>query len=56
MKGEGHDSSLLRQAKLIGIAERLKTECDPPTDLTPELRNILRRLEEQKDKEKCQAC
>jgi hypothetical protein len=56
VKGEGHDSSLLRQAMLIGIAERLKTECDPPTDLTPELRNILRRLEEQKDKEKCQAC
>jgi hypothetical protein len=52
VKGEGHDSSLLRQAMLIGIAERLKTECDPPTDLTPELRNILRRLEEQKDKER----
>ena len=36
----------------MGIAERLKTERDPPTDLTPELRNILRRLEERKDNEK----
>ena len=54
MKGPGHDTSLLRQAMLTGIAERLKKEYDPPTNLTPELRNILRRLEEQKDKEKCQ--
>jgi hypothetical protein len=51
VKGPGHDSSLLRQAMMTGIAQRLKTECNPPTDLTPELRNILRRLEEQKDKE-----
>jgi hypothetical protein len=43
---------LLRQAMLTGIAQRLKVEYNPPTDLTPELRNILRRLEEQKDKEK----
>ena len=52
MKGPGHDVSLLRQAMLTGIAQPLKTECDPPMDLTPELRNILRRLEEQKDNEK----
>ena len=36
----------------MSIAERLQAERDPPTDLTPELRNILRRLEEQKNKEK----
>jgi hypothetical protein len=47
-----HDSSLLRQAMLTGIAQRLKAEWAPPTDLTPELRNILRRLEEQKENEK----
>jgi hypothetical protein len=47
-----HDSSLLRRAMLTSIAERLQAECDPPTDLTPELRNILRRLEERKDNEK----
>jgi hypothetical protein len=47
-----HDSSLLRQAMLTGIAQRLKAECHPPTHLTPELGNILRRLEEQKDEEK----
>ena len=52
MKGSGHDVSLLRQAMLTGIAERLKEECDPPMDLTPELRNILRRLEEEEDNEK----
>ena len=48
MKRPPHDSSLLRQAMLMGIAERLTTECSPPTDLTPELRNLVRRLEEQK--------
>lgn len=47
-----HDSSLLRRAMLIAIGQKLKAESDPPTDLTPELRNILRRLEEQKDNEK----
>jgi hypothetical protein len=47
-----HDSSLLRRAILIAIGQKLKAERDPPTDLTPELRNILRRLEEQKDNEK----
>jgi hypothetical protein len=47
-----HDRSLLRQAMLIAIGQKLKAESDPPTDLTPELRNILRRLDEQKDKEK----
>ena len=52
MERPPHDSSLLRRAMLMGIAERLKTEYSPPTDLTPELRNILRRLEEQKDNEK----
>ena len=46
------DVSLLRQAMLTGIAQRLKAGCDPPIDLIPELRNILRRLEEQKDNEK----
>ena len=45
-------NSLLRQAMLIAIGQKLKAECDPPTDLTPELRNILRRLEEQKENEK----
>jgi hypothetical protein len=35
---------------LTGIAERLKSECTPPTDLTPELRDILKRLEEEKHK------
>ena len=52
MKGPGHDTSLLRQAMLTGIAQRLKKEYDPPTDLTPELRDILRRLEERNDNEK----
>ena len=52
MKRPPPDSSLLRRAMLMSIAERLKTECNPPTDLTPELRNILRRLEEQEDSEK----
>jgi hypothetical protein len=47
-----HDRSLLRQAMLIAIGQKLKAESDPPTDLTPELRNILRRLDAQKDKEK----
>jgi hypothetical protein len=37
---------------LIAIGQKLKAESDPQTDLTPELRNILRRLEEQKDNEK----
>ena len=37
MKGPGHDTSLLRQSMLTGIAQRLKKEYDPPTDLTPEL-------------------
>ena len=36
----------------FAIGQKLKAERDPPTDLTPELRNILRRLEEQKDNEK----
>jgi hypothetical protein len=52
MERPPHDRSLLRRAMLMSIAERLQAECDPPTDLTPELRNILRRLEERKDKEK----
>ena len=52
VKGPGHDTSLLRQAMLIGIAQRLNKEYDPPTDLTPELRDILRRLEERNDNEK----
>jgi hypothetical protein len=47
-----HDSSLLRQAMLVAIGQKLKAESDPPTDLTPELRDILRRLEEPKDNEK----
>jgi hypothetical protein len=34
---------------LMNIAQQLKTEYNPPTDLTPELRHILRRLNEQKD-------
>jgi hypothetical protein len=46
------DSALLRQAMLIAIGQKLKAEIDPPTDLTSELRNILRRLEQQKDNEK----
>ena len=47
-----HDGSLLRRAMLMGIGQKLKAECDPPKDFTPELRNILTRLEEQKDNEK----
>jgi hypothetical protein len=52
VKGPGHDTSLLRQAMLTAIAQRLKKEYDPPTDLTPELRDILRRLEVRNDNEK----
>ena len=47
-----HDGSLLRRAMLMGIGQKLKAECDRPKDFTPELRNILTRLEEQKDNEK----
>ena len=50
MERPPHDRSLLRRAMLMSIAERLQAECDPPTDLTPELRNILRRLEERKER------
>ena len=49
MKRSPPDSSLMRRAMLMGISERLKTEYNPPTNLTPELRNILMRLEEQRD-------
>ena len=50
MERRPHDSLLLRQAMLTAVGQRLKVECDPPRDLTPELRNILRRLDEQNDK------
>jgi hypothetical protein len=37
----------LHRAMLTGIAERMKFECTPPT----ELRNILKRLEEKKHRQ-----
>jgi hypothetical protein len=43
-----HDVLLLRQAMRTAIGQRLKAECGPPTDLTPELREMLKRLEERK--------
>ena len=45
----GNSLASLRRAMLMNIAQQLKTEYNPPTDLTPELRHILRRLNEQKD-------
>jgi hypothetical protein len=40
------------RAVLIGIADYLKVEFPPSNDLTPELKDVLRRLEEKKDKQK----
>jgi hypothetical protein len=42
----------LHKAMLIGIAENLKIEYPPLNNLTPELMDVLRRLEEKKDKQK----
>ena len=39
------------RAVLIGIADYLKIEFPPSNDLTPELMDVLRRLEEKKDKQ-----
>jgi hypothetical protein len=39
------------RAVLIGIADYLKIEFPPSTDVTPELMEVVRRLEEKKDKQ-----
>jgi hypothetical protein len=42
----------VHRAMLTGIAEHLKIEYEPPTDPTPELADLLRRLDDEKDKQK----
>jgi hypothetical protein len=42
----------LHRAMLIGIADNLKIEYQPPNDLTPELMDVVKRLEGKKDKQK----
>jgi hypothetical protein len=37
---------------LTGLAEHLKIEYEPPADPTPELADLLRRLNDEKDKQK----
>ena len=42
----------VHRATLTGIAEHLKIEYEPPTDPTPELADLLRRLDDEQDKQK----
>jgi len=42
----------VHRAMLTGIAEHLKIEYEPTTDPTPELADLLRRLDDEQDKQK----
>ena len=42
----------LHRAMLTGIAQQLKAKYEPPTDPTLELADLLRRLDDEKDKQK----
>ena len=42
----------VHRAMLTGIAEHLKIEYEPLTDPTPKLADLLRRLDDEQDKQK----